>query len=85
MLIGFESIYLGSMPRALFDLLRALGYATAFVVLWGGWRSWCVGSIAVFVVWYEEPSLERRFGEDYRVYRRTVRRWLPRFAGQGLP
>jgi protein-S-isoprenylcysteine O-methyltransferase Ste14 len=166
------------MPRALFDLLRALAYATAFVVLWGwlallvrpldrnvslvlprwsgvglvllilgaalaltcvaGFAWWgggtpapfdpprrfvargpyrfvrnpmYIGGFAVllgygllalspsilclslvmlgcahlFVVWYEEPSLERRFGEDYRVYRRTVRRWLPRFAGRSRP
>jgi protein-S-isoprenylcysteine O-methyltransferase Ste14 len=27
---------------------------------------------------YEEPGLERRFGDEYREYRRSVRRWLPR-------
>jgi protein-S-isoprenylcysteine O-methyltransferase Ste14 len=27
---------------------------------------------------YEEPGLERRFGEDYRTYKRNVPRWLPR-------
>ena len=27
---------------------------------------------------YEEPGLERRFGDEYREYRRNVRRWLPR-------
>jgi protein-S-isoprenylcysteine O-methyltransferase Ste14 len=26
----------------------------------------------------EEPALERRFGDDYRDYRRNVPRWLPR-------
>lgn len=31
----------------------------------------------LFVVLYEEPSLERRFGESYSEYRREVRRWLP--------
>jgi protein-S-isoprenylcysteine O-methyltransferase Ste14 len=36
-----------------------------------------VGCAHLFVVWYEEPGLERRFGEDYRAYRRAVRRWLP--------
>ncbi len=27
---------------------------------------------------YEEPGLERRFGEEYLVYKRNVPRWLPR-------
>jgi protein-S-isoprenylcysteine O-methyltransferase Ste14 len=30
-----------------------------------------------FVVWYEEPTLRRTFGESYEAYRRQVRRWLP--------
>lgn len=28
----------------------------------------------------EEPMLENRFGEDYRRYKSTVHRWLPRFT-----
>jgi protein-S-isoprenylcysteine O-methyltransferase Ste14 len=32
----------------------------------------------VFVVFYEEPTLRRQFGEEYENYRRTVPRWLPR-------
>lgn len=31
----------------------------------------------VFTVLYEEPALERRFGEGYRAYRRRTRRWIP--------
>ncbi|HET6617314.1 MAG TPA: methyltransferase [Gemmatimonadota bacterium] len=31
----------------------------------------------LFTVLYEEPGLERRFGESYRKYRRTTRRWIP--------
>ena len=31
----------------------------------------------VFVVLYEEPSLEHRFGESYLRYKRSVKRWLP--------
>ena len=27
---------------------------------------------------YEEPGLNRRFGDEYREYRRNVPRWLPR-------
>lgn len=33
----------------------------------------------------EEPGLERRFGEEYRAYRRNVPRWLPRRSGYVLP
>jgi protein-S-isoprenylcysteine O-methyltransferase Ste14 len=32
---------------------------------------------AVFCL-YEEPGLERRFGEEYRTFKRNVPRWLPR-------
>jgi protein-S-isoprenylcysteine O-methyltransferase Ste14 len=31
----------------------------------------------IFVVFYEEPSLELRFGESYAQYRRQVSRWIP--------
>jgi protein-S-isoprenylcysteine O-methyltransferase Ste14 len=29
----------------------------------------------LFVLFYEEPSLESRFGESYRAYRKAVPRW----------
>jgi protein-S-isoprenylcysteine O-methyltransferase Ste14 len=32
-----------------------------------------------FVVFYEEPVLSRKFGEDYQEYCLRVPRWLPRF------
>ena len=39
------------------------------------------GAMAVafhmFVIWYEEPTLSRRFGETYADYRGTVPRWVP--------
>jgi protein-S-isoprenylcysteine O-methyltransferase Ste14 len=35
-------------------------------------------TVASFVRWYEEPALTRRFGAQYRAYRRSVRAWLPR-------
>ena len=43
-----------------------------------------IGCAHLFVVLYEEPNLERRFGEDYRAYKRAVRRWLPRFSAMAL-
>jgi len=36
----------------------------------------------LFVVWYEEPTLSRMFGDDYAAYRARVRRWLPSWPGQ---
>jgi protein-S-isoprenylcysteine O-methyltransferase Ste14 len=32
----------------------------------------------LFVIGYEERTLDRRFGDAYAEYRRTVPRWLPR-------
>jgi protein-S-isoprenylcysteine O-methyltransferase Ste14 len=32
----------------------------------------------VYFMLSEEPGLERRFGEDYRQYKKNVRRWMPR-------
>ena len=41
------------------------------------WALWFVG-VNVFVLVYEEPTLSRRFGEEYRRYCARVHRWLPR-------
>jgi protein-S-isoprenylcysteine O-methyltransferase Ste14 len=35
---------------------------------------------AYFLLW-EEPGLERRFGESYREYKARVPRWIPRRPG----
>jgi protein-S-isoprenylcysteine O-methyltransferase Ste14 len=35
-------------------------------------------AVASFVHWYEEPTLRRRFGEEYERYRRSVPGWWPR-------
>ena len=40
-----------------------------------------VGFVAVnhvFFLAYEEPAVERRFGDDYRRYKENVPRWIPR-------
>lgn len=34
--------------------------------------------VHLFVVFYEEPTLRRKFGAPYEEYRRNVRRWWPR-------
>jgi protein-S-isoprenylcysteine O-methyltransferase Ste14 len=33
----------------------------------------------LFVTFYEEPVLRRRFGESYESYSHTVGRWIPRY------
>lgn len=46
-----------------------------------GW--WAFGFLAVNQIYFmilEEPQLERRFGESYRVYKSSVPRWIPRFT-----
>jgi protein-S-isoprenylcysteine O-methyltransferase Ste14 len=52
----------------------ALFYET--VVLWAYAGGFLV-LMHLVVVWYEEPTLRRTFGEDYEQYCRQVRRWLP--------
>jgi protein-S-isoprenylcysteine O-methyltransferase Ste14 len=52
-------------------------------LLWGSWllSLWAcvfVGINHLYFVVSEEPGLERRFGENYRVYKANVPRWLPR-------
>ena len=32
----------------------------------------------LFVLFYEEPTLRRTFGEEYETFCRNVRRWIPR-------
>jgi protein-S-isoprenylcysteine O-methyltransferase Ste14 len=65
-------VYLGSLlifcgEALLFGRLSLLVYTVI------GW----VGA-AVFVRWYEEPALRRRFGGEYEAYRRAVPAWRPR-------
>ena len=44
----------------------------------GAWASFFLCINHVYFVLSEEPGLERRFGESYRVYRKNVPRWVPR-------
>jgi protein-S-isoprenylcysteine O-methyltransferase Ste14 len=42
---------------------------------------WSVAFLAinwVYFLIYEEPGLQRRFGEDYSHYKQNVPRWIPR-------
>jgi protein-S-isoprenylcysteine O-methyltransferase Ste14 len=58
-----------------------LGEAAAFGSLWLlGWAGLFFFMNAVYFPLFEEPGLERRFGEEYRAYKRNVPRWLPRLT-----
>ncbi len=39
--------------------------------------------VHLFVVFYEEPILRKKFGPEYEEYCRNVRRWRPRLRGWG--
>jgi protein-S-isoprenylcysteine O-methyltransferase Ste14 len=64
MYISVLSIVLGE--AILFHSFLLFGYTLLF---------WLVTHL--FVVFVEEPSLRRQFGESYQAYLRTVPRWLP--------
>jgi protein-S-isoprenylcysteine O-methyltransferase Ste14 len=46
-----------------------------------GILAWAGAVFALNAIWFplvEEPELERKFGDDYRAYKRNVPRWVPR-------
>ena len=54
-------------------------------VLLGDWRLIVYGALFwlafhLFVVAYEEPTLERTFGGEYEAFRANVPRWIPRMT-----
>ena len=59
--------------------LMLLGQA----LLWGSWvvGIWACVFVLISHIYFmlsEEPGLEKRFGEVYRVYKTNVPRWVPR-------
>jgi protein-S-isoprenylcysteine O-methyltransferase Ste14 len=42
-------------------------------------------AVHLFVVFYEEPTLHKKFGADYDEYCRNVGRWWPRLRGWDKP
>lgn len=69
MYIGVFSVLLGEV--ILFHSLNLLVYMLLAGIV-----------VHLFVVFYEEPTLRRQFGESYEAYLRTVPRWLPRVPSQ---
>jgi len=68
-----------------------LGFAAGWIGLWAVFGHANPVAIAVvaavalavhlFVVFYEEPTLRRKFGKDYDDYCQNVSRWWPRVRG----
>jgi protein-S-isoprenylcysteine O-methyltransferase Ste14 len=67
MYIGVFLVLLGE--AGLFRAPLLLAYAAFFSV-----------PVELFVVYYEEPTLRRQFGESYEQYRSSVPRWIPKFC-----
>jgi protein-S-isoprenylcysteine O-methyltransferase Ste14 len=66
MYFGVALLILGE--AALFGSLHLAEYAAIMLLI-----------AHTFVVLYEEPTLQRQFGESYEDYRGAVPRWIPRF------
>jgi|ERR1700722_9329810 protein-S-isoprenylcysteine O-methyltransferase Ste14 len=69
MYIGVALVILGQ--AALFRAPHLAEYAALMLLI-----------AHLFVIFYEEPTLRRQFGESYEEYRCTVPRWIPRFHGE---
>ena len=63
--VGFMAVLIGQ--ALLFGSAGLVEYAVV---------AWAVGAAAVRC--YEEPVLTRKFGDEYRAYRRAVPAWIPR-------
>jgi protein-S-isoprenylcysteine O-methyltransferase Ste14 len=65
-----------------------VGFIAGWLGLWiifgrANWTAVTVAAVGVvgvglFVRYYEEPTLRKKFGEDYDEYRENVPRWIPR-------
>ncbi len=67
-------------PMYIGALLVILGfgfYINSLAVLIFG-LPWILFAL-LFVIFYEEPALRKKFGEEYRTYCDGVNRWVPRF------
>jgi protein-S-isoprenylcysteine O-methyltransferase Ste14 len=72
-----------------------LGFAAGWIGLWivfGHANLTLIAAVVgvamgvhLFVVFYEEPTLRGKFGEDYEEYCQNVDRWWPRARGRDMP
>jgi protein-S-isoprenylcysteine O-methyltransferase Ste14 len=67
-------------PMYLGLLIAILGQALLFASPWLVLYAICAWIVtASFVRVYEQPTLARRYGNEYETYRRNVPAWLPRW------
>lgn len=57
-------------------------YQSPAIAIW--FAIFLLGNLIYFPL-SEEPSLAKRFGDDYELYRQHVSRWLPRLTPWDLP
>ncbi|MFA6003849.1 MAG: methyltransferase [Elusimicrobiota bacterium] len=43
-----------------------------------GWLTIFIAANLIYIPYFEEPGLKKRFGPDYLQYKRSVPRWLPK-------
>ena len=67
MYVGVASVIFG----------QALYYGSGRVAIYGGF---VIVTFHLFVLFYEEPTLRRLFGESYNAYCGKVPRWIVRFG-----
>ena len=67
MYLGFALVLLGEAIMVAAFSWRLVEYASAMVV-----------AVNLLVIFYEEPTLTKLFGEEYGRYRAHVHRWIPR-------
>lgn len=69
MYVGFALFLIGEFLLFSPNLRGALVYLAAYALV-----------LTIFVMTYEEPTLRRKFPEDYRQYCQSVPRFLPRLT-----
>lgn len=73
-------IYLRN-PMMVGVLMVLLGESLIFnSVLIGAWFLVFFGLCLILIPVWEEPDLEKRFGEPYKEYERNVPRWIPKIS-----
>src|SRR4051812_30920875 len=63
--------------------LAVLAIIVGQALLFGSWGALLYAgvvllAVVLFVLGYEQPTLEDEYGEEYREFRRNVRAWIPR-------